>query len=192
MRRKEPFIARMMLLSELKADNDSVIMAHCEYLSWKDLGKMNRHCWFVKTEQLVFGLQKHSELSTTFLFKIFPETRYFFESYIERHHCKKFLKWWSACLIFTPEIDSLGSVLVPETFKTFTCFFFTHLFNFVGRRNTFKEHSRTEQWRKILNIKPRVSDCEESEVICILFLRFPVHPQEPCSWVSTYRGFSPH
>lgn len=33
MRRKEPFIARMMLLSELKADNDSVIMAHCEYLS---------------------------------------------------------------------------------------------------------------------------------------------------------------
>lgn len=116
MRRKEPFIARMMLLSELKADNDSVIMAHCEYLSWKDLGKMNRHCWFVKTEQLVFGLQKHSELSTTFLFKIFPKTRYFFESYIEHHHCKKFLKW-SACLIFTPEIHSLGSFSLQRRLK---------------------------------------------------------------------------
>lgn len=92
MRRKEPFIARMMLLSELKADNDSVIMAHCEYLSWKDLGKMSRHCWFVKTEQLVFGLQKHPELTTTFLFKISPKTIYFSESYIQHHHSANFSK----------------------------------------------------------------------------------------------------
>lgn len=92
MRRKEPFIARMMLLSELKADNDSVIMAHCEYLSWKDLGKMSRHCWFVKTEQLVFGLQKHPEFTTTFLFKISPKTIYFSESYIQHHHYANFSK----------------------------------------------------------------------------------------------------
>lgn len=55
MRRKEPFIALMMLLSELKADNDSVIMAHCEYLSWKDWDKMSRHCWFAKPNSWSLG-----------------------------------------------------------------------------------------------------------------------------------------
>lgn len=105
MRRKEPFIACMMLLSELKADNDSVIMAHCEYLSWKDLGKMNRHCWFVKTEQLVFGLQKHPELTTTFLFKISPKTIYFSDSYIQNHHCTNFKKG-STCSTFASEMKS--------------------------------------------------------------------------------------
>lgn len=47
----------MMLLSELKADNDSVIMAHCEYLSWKDWDKMSRHCWFAKLNSWSLGSQ---------------------------------------------------------------------------------------------------------------------------------------
>lgn len=138
MRRKEPFIARMMLLSELKADNDSVIMAHCEYLSWKDLGKMNRHCWFVKTEQLVFGLQKHSELSTTFLFKNFPKTRYFSEGWMRRDHFKKFQLF--PCLIFSPEIDSMYCFFFIREVKKFyvSCIYF----NLVDKSNTFKECSQ--------------------------------------------------
>lgn len=115
MRRKEPFIARMMLLSELKADNDSVIMAHCEYLSWKRFGqKWMNIVRFVKTEQLVPGLE--NRISTTFLFEIFPKTRHFFESYIKHHQYKDVLKW-STCLFFTVEIDSMGSFLLLRSLK---------------------------------------------------------------------------
>lgn len=121
MRRKEPFMARMMLLSELKADNDSVIMAHCEYLSWKDLGKWTDIVGLLKLNSWSLGFKNTLDSVEHFYSKFFLKLDTFFWKLYQTPLLYKVLKWFT-CFNFYSGNWWCGLFLISEKFKSFMCF----------------------------------------------------------------------